>query len=88
MPDGRCSFDAAEKRQVALFRFAGPLLMELREKLGIPEIPHPIGIKEIRRSNLRALIAKTTAVKLAAQLGYRQSSYLSEMAGPNPILLD
>lgn len=41
-------------------------------------------VGEIRRENLRNLMAKHTAVSLASMLGYRQSSFLSQMAGPNP----
>ncbi|MGH8846786.1 MAG: hypothetical protein ACREXQ_06030 [Polaromonas sp.] len=39
---------------------------------------------EIRRENLRMLIDKHGTANLAAKLGYRQASFLSQMAGPNP----
>lgn len=41
-------------------------------------------IVEIRLKNLRALIERWNAVKLAKMLGYRQSSYLSQMTSDNP----
>lgn len=41
-------------------------------------------ISEIRRQHLRRLMADRGASELAKQLGYRQSSFLSQMAGPNP----
>ena len=41
-------------------------------------------IAEIRRHNLRALMTEHSAIKLARMLGYRQSSFLSQMAGPQP----
>ena len=41
-------------------------------------------ISEIRRQNLRVLMKRDGAGKLSEQLGYRQSSFLSQMAGPNP----
>ena len=37
-----------------------------------------------RRANLRKLMAEHTASKLSTMLGYKQSSFLSQMAGPNP----
>lgn len=43
-----------------------------------------MNILEIRRENLRALMRKEGASTLAKRLGYRQSSFLSQMAGPNP----
>ena len=39
---------------------------------------------DIRRERLRELIEKHGAGKLAGMLGYRQPSFLSQMAGPNP----
>lgn len=41
-------------------------------------------IAEIRRERLRQLIEKHGVSNLATMLGYRQASYLSQMAGPNP----
>lgn len=41
-------------------------------------------ILEIRRQNLRKLMRDMGANNLAVKLGYRQSSFLSQMAGPNP----
>lgn len=41
-------------------------------------------IIEIRRKNLRDLMDKHTPGSLASMLGYQQSSFLSQMAGPNP----
>jgi len=38
----------------------------------------------IRRANLRKLMVEHGAAKLATMLGYKQSSFLSQMAGPNP----
>lgn len=43
-----------------------------------------MSISEIRRQNLRDLMEKHSAIALAKMLGYRQSSFLSQMAGPNP----
>lgn len=39
---------------------------------------------EIRRERLRSLIEQSSVSKLSSQLGYRQPSFLSQMAGPNP----
>lgn len=41
-------------------------------------------LTEIRRENMRALIDKHGAGKLAKKLGYKQPSFLSQMCGPNP----
>lgn len=41
-------------------------------------------VTEIRREKLRALIEKHGAGNLATKLGYRQPSFLSQMAGPTP----
>lgn len=41
-------------------------------------------LSEIRRINLRKMMESEGALKLAGRLGYRQSSFLSQMAGPNP----
>lgn len=41
-------------------------------------------ISEIRRQHLRKLMNARNANALAKDLGYRQSSFLSQMAGPNP----
>lgn len=41
-------------------------------------------VLEIRRQNLRKLMRERGANTLSTTLGYRQSSYLSQMAGPNP----
>lgn len=41
-------------------------------------------ISEVRRANVRALIEKYGASKLATRLGYRNPSFLSQQAGPNP----
>jgi hypothetical protein len=41
-------------------------------------------ISEIRRENLRLQIERHGATKLASMLGYRQPSFLTQMAGPNP----
>ncbi len=41
-------------------------------------------ILEIRRAFLRKLMRDHGGAKLAELLGYRQSSFLSQMAGPNP----
>lgn len=43
-----------------------------------------MNIAEVRRNNLRYLMEQHSATKLATMLGYRQSSFLSQMAGPNP----
>ena len=43
-----------------------------------------MNIADIRRQNLRILMEQHTATKLATMLGYRQSSFLSQMAGPHP----
>lgn len=39
---------------------------------------------EFRRENFRALAAVHTTTGLAASLGYRQPSFISQMIGPNP----
>lgn len=42
-------------------------------------------ISEVRRDNLRALVAKRGGgTKVAAQLGYRSASFLSQQIGPKP----
>lgn len=41
-------------------------------------------IDAIRRQNVRALVELHSATKLATMLGYKQSSFLSQMIGPNP----
>lgn len=41
-------------------------------------------ILEIRRQHLRKLMKDVGGTELAQALGYRQSSFLSQMAGPNP----
>jgi hypothetical protein len=41
-------------------------------------------VYEIRRTNLRKLIADTSAANVSKQLGYTNASFLSQMAGPNP----
>lgn len=41
-------------------------------------------IADIRRQNLRDMMKREGAATLAERLGYRQSSFLSQMAGPNP----
>ena len=41
-------------------------------------------LPEIRREKLRELMKKHTASGLAQMLGYHHSSFLSQMAGPNP----
>jgi hypothetical protein len=43
-----------------------------------------MNISDIRRINLRNLIDMHGASALAVKLGYRQSSFLSQMAGPSP----
>ncbi len=40
---------------------------------------------EVRRDNLRKLIAERGANALARALGYSNASFLSQMAGPNPM---
>lgn len=42
-------------------------------------------IHKIRKFNLRLLIDKHGATELAAMLGHSNGSYLSQIAGPNPI---
>lgn len=39
---------------------------------------------DIRRINLRRLAARSSWTTLAKQLGYKQPSFLVQMAGPNP----
>lgn len=43
-----------------------------------------MNIADIRRENLRALIKKHGSGKLSKMLGYRQPSFLSQLAGPKP----
>jgi len=43
-----------------------------------------LSIAEIRREHLRYHMKKAGASNLSATLGYRQPSFLSQLAGPNP----
>jgi hypothetical protein len=62
--------------------------VQLRKSLHLAHINIPLSAPmqptEVRRERLRALIQKSSVSKLATQLGYRQPSFLSQMAGPNP----
>lgn len=49
------------------------------------ERPGPTPGVETRRANLRTLMEQRGVNALARQLGYANASFLSQMAGPNPI---